>query len=94
MMKPADAERATGYKVGGISPFGQTKPARTAIEEQALAHAHVFINAGQRGLHVRLSPRDAADMLKALVAPLVACLADKENAQFAVDMWECKPAWR
>ncbi len=72
MMKPADAERATGYKVGGISPFGQTKPARTAIEEQALAHAHVFINAGQRGLHVRLSPRDAADMLKALVAPLVA----------------------
>ena len=72
MMKPADAERATGYKVGGISPFGQMKPARTAIEEQALAHAHVFINAGQRGLQVRLSPRDAADMLKAIVAPLVA----------------------
>ena len=72
MMKPADAERATGYKVGGISPFGQMKPARTAIEEQALAHAHVFMNAGQRGLQVRLSPRDAADLLKALVAPLVA----------------------
>ncbi len=72
MMKPADAERATGYKVGGISPFGQMKPARTAIEEQALAHAHVFINAGQRGLQVRLSPRDAADMLKAIVAPVVA----------------------
>ncbi len=72
MMKPADAERATGYKVGGISPFGQMKPARTAIEEQALAHAHVFMNAGLRGLQVRLSPRDAADLLKALVAPLVA----------------------
>ncbi len=72
MMKPADAERATGYKVGGISPFGQMKPARTAIEEQALAHAHVFINAGQRGLQVRLSPRDAAEVLKAIVAPVVA----------------------
>ena len=72
MMKPADAERATGYKVGGISPFGQMKPARTAIEEQAMAHAHVFINAGQRGLQVRLSPRDAAEVLKAIVAPVVA----------------------
>ncbi len=72
MMKPADAERATGYKVGGISPFGQMKPVRTAIEEQALAHEHVFLNGGQRGLQVRLNPRDAAALLKALVAPLVA----------------------
>ena len=72
MMKPADAERATGYKVGGISPFGQMKPARTAFEERAMAHAQVFINAGQRGLQVRLSPRHAADLLKAIVAPLVA----------------------
>ncbi len=72
MMKPADAERATGYKVGGISPFGQMKPARTAIEGQAMTHAYVFINAGQRGLQVRLSPRDAAEVLKAIVAPVVA----------------------
>jgi Cys-tRNA(Pro)/Cys-tRNA(Cys) deacylase len=72
MMKPADAERATGFKVGGISPFGQVKPARAAIEEQALAHPHVFINAGQRGLQVRLSPRDAAEVLHAIVVPLVA----------------------
>ena len=25
MMKPADAERLSGYKVGGISPFGQAR---------------------------------------------------------------------
>ncbi len=67
MMKPSDAERATGYKVGGISPFGQMKPARVAIEEQAMAHAHVFLNGGQRGLQVRLDPRDAAALLKAVV---------------------------
>jgi Cys-tRNA(Pro)/Cys-tRNA(Cys) deacylase len=72
MMKPADAERATGYKVGGISPFGQMKPTRTAIEEQAMAHEQVFLNGGQRGLQVRLNPRDAAALLKALVAPLTA----------------------
>ncbi len=72
MMKPADAERITGYKVGGISPFGQMRPVRTAIEEQALAHDLVYINGGQRGLQVRLSPRDAAAVLKAITAPLVA----------------------
>ena len=72
MMKPADAERATGYKVGGISPFGQMRPTRVAIEEQAMAHAAVFINGGQRGLQVRLSPYDAAAALSALVASVVA----------------------
>ena len=72
MMKPAEAERVTGYKVGGISPFGQAKPVRAAIEEQALAHDLVYMNGGQRGLQVRLSPRDAVTLLKATVAPLVA----------------------
>lgn len=72
MMKPADAERLSGYKVGGISPFGQTRPPRAAIEQQAMAQDLVFINGGQRGLQVRLSPRDAAKVLNAVVAPLVA----------------------
>ncbi len=72
MMKPAEAERLSGYKVGGISPFGQMRPPRTAIEQQAMAHELVYINGGQRGLQVRLSPRDAAALLKAIVAPLVA----------------------
>lgn len=72
MMKPADAERTTGYKVGGISPFGQMKKLRTAIEEQSVAHDLVYINGGQRGLQVRLNPRDAARLLEAIIAPLVA----------------------
>lgn len=72
MMKPAEAERVTGYKVGGISPFGQMRPVRTAIEEQALAHDLVYMNGGQRGLQVRLAPRDAVALLKAIAAPLVA----------------------
>jgi Cys-tRNA(Pro)/Cys-tRNA(Cys) deacylase len=70
MMRRADAERLSGYKVGGISPFGQTRSLPTAIETQPMAHAVVFINGGQRGLQVRLNPRDAAALLKAIVAPL------------------------
>jgi Cys-tRNA(Pro)/Cys-tRNA(Cys) deacylase len=72
MMPPADAERVTGYKVGGISPFGQMRKVPTAIEAQALAHELVFINAGQRGLQVRLDPKEAQRVLGAVTAPLVA----------------------
>ncbi len=72
MMKPAEAERVTGYKVGGISPFGQMRPVRAVIEDAALAHDLVFINGGQRGLQVRLSPRDALAVLGAVAAPVVA----------------------
>ena len=71
MMKPADAERLSGYKVGGISPFGQMKPPRAAIEEAAMAQDQVYINGGQRGLQVRLNPQDAVKVLNAIVAPLV-----------------------
>ncbi len=72
MMKPADAERLTGYHVGGISPFGQKKPVPTAIEITALPESHVFINAGQRGLQVRLDPNEARRALKAIAAAVVA----------------------
>jgi Cys-tRNA(Pro)/Cys-tRNA(Cys) deacylase len=72
MMKPADAERLTGYHVGGISPFGQKKQVPTAIEEAALTEPYVFINGGQRGLQVRLEPKDAARALKAVCAKVIA----------------------
>jgi len=72
MMKPGDAERLTGYHVGGISPFGQKKQVPTAIEEAALSEQHVFLNGGQRGLQLRLDPKDAVRALKAIAAPVVA----------------------
>lgn len=72
MMKPADAERITGYKVGGISPFGQMKRVPVAIEESALVHDLVYMNGGQRGLQVRLSPKDAQAVLAAVAASVIA----------------------
>jgi Cys-tRNA(Pro)/Cys-tRNA(Cys) deacylase len=71
MMKPADAERLTGYHVGGISPFGQKRRVPTAIEQAALAEEFVYINAGQRGLQVRLDPNAAAVVLGAVAAAIV-----------------------
>ena len=72
MMKPADAERITGYKVGGISPFGQMKKVRTVIEQTALGNDYVYVNGGQRGLQVRLAPHAIVETLSALAAPVVA----------------------
>ena len=72
MMKPSDAERISGYKVGGISPFGQMRKLPTAIEATALNHPFVYINGGQRGLQVRLSPHDAKLASQAVAAHVIA----------------------
>jgi Cys-tRNA(Pro)/Cys-tRNA(Cys) deacylase len=60
MMRPADAERLTGYHVGGISPFGHKKRVPVAIEQEALNNLTVFVNGGQRGLQIEIDPNDAA----------------------------------
>jgi Cys-tRNA(Pro)/Cys-tRNA(Cys) deacylase len=70
MMRPADAERITGYHVGGISPFGQKRSIRTAIDSQALDEPYVFVNAGQRGMQLQLDPRETARTMGFLIAKL------------------------
>jgi len=72
MMRPADAERLTGYHVGGISPFGQKKRVPVAIEQTALGHGSVFVNGGQRRLQIELDPHDAAKAVGAIVQTLTA----------------------
>ena len=72
MMQPADAERVTGYHVGGISPFGATKKVPIAIEEAVFSEPYVIINGGQRGVMVQLAPEDARSVLQASAAPLLA----------------------
>ena len=70
MMRPADAERLTGYHVGGISPFGQKKRVPVAIEAAALGQSSVFLNGGQRGLQVELDPNDAVKAAGAVTQAL------------------------
>ncbi len=71
MMKPADAERLTGYKIGGISPLGQRKAAPTALDELATLYDEIFLNGGQRGLQIRIKPDDLVKALDLVVADLV-----------------------
>ena len=69
MLPPAEAERITGYHVGGISPLGQRKRAATFIEQDTLAHATVLVNGGRRGLQIEIAP---ADLVKATGAKAAA----------------------
>src|SRR5258708_1936564 len=72
MMRPADAERLTGYHDGGISPFAQKKRVPVAIDEAALNETSVFLNGGQRGLQIEIAPEGARKALGAMAAALVA----------------------
>ncbi|MGZ5947221.1 MAG: Cys-tRNA(Pro) deacylase [Caulobacteraceae bacterium] len=72
MMKAPDAERLTGFVVGGISPFGQKRAVPTAMEEMALLEDRVYMNGGQRGLQVRLDPNSALEAMKGKAADLIA----------------------
>jgi Cys-tRNA(Pro)/Cys-tRNA(Cys) deacylase len=56
----AEAERASGYVKGGISPFGQRRRHRTFLDEAAAAQATIIVNGGQRGLQIEIA---AADLL-------------------------------
>ena len=63
-----DAERITGYRVGGVSPFGQKKRLPTVFDAASAERAKVFVNGGQRGLQVRIAPADLVRVLGATVA--------------------------
>ena len=70
MADPADAERTTGYVLGGISPLGQKKALPTVVDESALGFATVMISAGKRGLQVELPPGDLVRLTRARTAPI------------------------
>lgn len=67
---PTDAERATGYVIGGISPLGQRKRLPTVIDSIALKHQTVYVSAGRRGLELELRPSDLVELTKAITARL------------------------
>jgi Cys-tRNA(Pro)/Cys-tRNA(Cys) deacylase len=66
----AEAERATGYVVGGISPIGQRKRLPTVVDRDALDHETVFVSAGRRGLEIELDPEVLVTLCAARVAPI------------------------
>ena len=70
MAEPAEAERATGYVLGGISPLGQKKRLATFLDASAEAFERIHVSAGRRGLEIGLAPVDLIRLSRARLAPL------------------------
>jgi len=61
---PRIAEKHTGYRVGGTSPFGTKKPLQIFIEEGIAELPRILINAGSRGLLAEIAPAELIRILK------------------------------
>lgn len=70
MADAAEAERATGYVLGGISPLGQKKKLATYLDASAEALDRLHVSGGRRGLEIALAPADLIRLCRAHLAPL------------------------
>ena len=66
----ADAQRLTGYVLGGISPFGTKRPLPMVVDEALLLPDLVHVSGGRRGLEIRIAPADLVAVLGATVAAI------------------------
>ena len=67
MADPHDAEKATGYILGGISPLGQKKRLRFVIDNSSSNFKTIYISGGRQGLEIELSPQDLAQLCSAKI---------------------------
>jgi Cys-tRNA(Pro)/Cys-tRNA(Cys) deacylase len=70
MAEAPDAERATGYVVGGISPLGHRKRLPVFLDNSMQGRPTVMVSAGRRGLELEIDPTDLARLAGASFAPL------------------------
>jgi len=65
MAKPAEAERISGYPIGGISPLGHKRQLSLLIDASAQSFDSIFVSAGRRGLEIELAAHDLARLTAA-----------------------------
>ncbi len=72
MAATRDAERLTGYVVGGISPFGRRRRLRVFCDRSVVGFDTVFVSGGRRGIQLEVSPDDLVRVTEAVLADLAA----------------------
>jgi len=70
LAETAVAEKITGYRIGGISPFALRRPLPVVIEESLLAVERIVVNGGRRGMLIELATDDLVRLLDAKAADI------------------------
>ena len=66
-----EAQKVTGYLLGGISPLGQKKLLKTVLDESVNKFKTIFISGGKRGLDIEVKPQDLQKLLNAKINKIV-----------------------
>uniref|UniRef100_UPI0040475D3A Cys-tRNA(Pro) deacylase n=1 Tax=Aliarcobacter sp. TaxID=2321116 RepID=UPI0040475D3A len=72
MANKDEAQKVTGYLLGGISPLGQKKLLKTVLDESVKSFETIFISGGKRGLDIEVKPQDLEKLLKAKIKKVTA----------------------
>jgi Cys-tRNA(Pro)/Cys-tRNA(Cys) deacylase len=72
MANKDEAQKVTGYLLGGISPLGQKKLLKTVLDDSVKSFQTIFISGGKRGLDIEVKPQDLEKLLKAKVYKVTA----------------------
>lgn len=70
MIPMKDLLSVAGYIRGACSPVGMKKLYPTYIHETALEHEYIYVSAGQRGLQLKVNPKELIEEVKAVVCCL------------------------
>ncbi len=70
MATAAEAERATGYVLGGISPLGLRRPLPAVLDTSARDWPTIHVSAGRRGLQLEIDPADLVRLTGAIITPI------------------------